>query len=180
MLYLRISITIFFLLFIHATTVNAYKSPPYKLFITMRNGQPCFYYPQQKSYSFSSLYISKSSPDSGGGWAIQIKTADRKGLIDPNRPETCVKYGVLIPETEVVSHANPIQFDTPYRASLNANTTTGVSDEIRYASDFCVTHNTKGETILVGADWDDKRHAMKCLKPGESPKRGFWQKLFGK
>lgn len=161
-------------------TGNAYKPPPSgDMVISMRNGQPCFSYPQDKAYSFGSLSISKARPQ-GGGWAIQIVSPDRKGLLEPNRPETCIKYGVLNPGMEVVAPAKPLQFDTPYSVRISTHTTSGISHEYRYSSDFCLSRNEKGETILVGADWDDKTDAMKCLKPGESPKRSFWQKLFGK
>jgi hypothetical protein len=168
------------LIFIPATGYAMKPPKSGNLAIIMQNGKPCFYYPPQKSYSFSSLYISKSSPESGGGWAIQIKAVDRKGLLNPNRPETCVKYGVQIPGTEIVEPAKSLQLDTPYSARLYTNTTSGTSDEMRYPSNFCLTHNAKGETILVNAAWDEKKQSMICLKPGEIPKRSFWQKLFGK
>ena len=172
---------ILILLALIPATGNAMKPPKNgDVVITMRNGQPCFSYQQDKSSSFSSLYISKIGTEDSGGWAIQIKSADRKGLLDPNNIKACIKYGVLNPGTEIVAPAEPLRFDTPYRARLYTNTTTGVSYESRYASDFCITRNAKGNTILVSADWDDKAGAMKCLKPGESPKRSFWQKLFGK
>jgi hypothetical protein len=170
------------ILFISISTTSYAMKPPKagNVVITMHNNTPCFSYPQDKSSSFSSLYISKSGTEGSGGWAIQIKRADRKGLFDPNKPEACVKYGVPSPGTEIVAPAEPLQLDTPYRVRLYTNTTTGVSYENWYATDFCITRNAEGETILVGADWNDKAGAMKCLKPGETPKRGFWQKLFGK
>jgi hypothetical protein len=170
------------ILFILISTTSYAIKPPKagNVVITMRHSTPCFSYPQDKSSSFSSLYISNTGTEGRGGWAIQIKSADRKGLLDPNNPDACVKYGVLNPGMEIVAPAETLQFDTPYRARLNTNTTTGVSYESRYVSDFCITRSAKGETILVGADWDDKSDTMKCLKPGESAKRGFWQRLFGK
>ncbi len=147
--------------------------------ITMRNSTPCFSYPHDESSCFSSLYISNSGTEGNGGWAVRIKSADRKGLLDPNNPEACVKYGVPNPGMEIVAPAEPLKFDTPYRARIYINSTTSVSYESRYVSVFCITRSANGKTILVGAEWDDKTHAMKCLKPGESPKRGFWQHLFG-
>jgi hypothetical protein len=169
------------LLILIPATVNAMKPPKSgDVVITMRNSQPCFSYPQDKSYSFGSLYVSKASLQGGGGWAIQIASPDRKGLLEPNRPETCIQYGVLNPGTKIVAPVNPLLFATPYSVRISAHTISGTSYEQKFASDFCITHDAKGETILVNAVWDDEAHAMKCLKPGESSKRSFWQKLFGK
>jgi hypothetical protein len=79
----------------------------------------------------------------------------------------------------------PLQFDTPYEVFMSVSTS-GVSKtgheyyERRYASKFCLNRDVKGETIITGVRWDDDAYAPQCQKPGESPKYGFWQKLFGK
>ncbi|WP_298272962.1 hypothetical protein, partial [Geobacter sp.] len=80
--------------------------------ITMRNGNPCFSYPQDKEirkrpYSFGYLSVSKNGPSGGGGWEIQIASPDKRGLLDPNSPETCIEYGILNPGTEVIKPAKP-------------------------------------------------------------------------
>lgn len=156
--------------------------------ITMQNGQPCFSYPRdkeilkKKTYAFGYLDVTKSGSERGEGWEIGLSDPFRKGLLDPNTPATCIKYGVPNPGMKVTQPAEPLYFDTPYQVRLDVLTSWEKEgqNECNYASNFCLSRNTKGETILVGADWDDKAGAMKCLKPGESPKRNFWQKLFGK
>jgi hypothetical protein len=70
--------------------------------ITLRNATPCFSYPQdseirKKPYSFSYLNVSNAGPQSGGGWAVDIVNLSRQGLVEPNKPETCIRYGVLNP-----------------------------------------------------------------------------------
>ena len=157
--------------------------------VTMSNGQLCFSYPQDKEirkrpYLFYDLVVSKVNSQDGEEWYIETISLDRKGLREPNSPETCIKYGIINPGIKVRKTAEPLQVDTAYRVSIDVSTasasTPGYVYERRYRSDFCLSRNAKGETILVGADWDDKTGAMICLKPGESPKRSFWQKLFGK
>jgi len=173
--YLFHKINIFMLLILIPATVNAYQPPPSgKVDITMLNGQPCFYYLQDKSRSFVYLAISTAGE---GQWEIQIANLDRKRLLDPNSPKACIKYGVLNPGMELIRPPVPLRLDAPYEVFMSVSDNS--SYQWKYSTNFCLTHNTKGETILVGAEWDDKAGAMKCLKPGES-KRGFWQRLFGK
>ncbi|MHB8138503.1 MAG: hypothetical protein ACYDGO_08975 [Smithellaceae bacterium] len=153
--------------------------------VTMRNGNPCFSYPQDKEirkrpYSFGYLSVSKNGPYGAGGWEIQIASPDRKGLLEPNTPKSCIEYGVLNPGTEVIKAAQSLQFDTPYNVYIRVSARdNGVLYMWQFQSDFCISSNEKGVRILVGADWDDKAGGWKCLKPGESPKRGFWERLFG-
>jgi len=154
--------------------------------ITMQNGQPCFSYPQdkeirkKKTYAFS--YLDVLDYRHRGGWEVGLKDSFRKDLLDPNIPATCIKYGIPNPGMKVTRTAEPLLFDIPYQVRMDVLTSWEKEGnfECNYASDFCLTRNAKGESILVGAEWDDKADMMKCLKPGESPKRSFWQKLFGK
>jgi len=155
-----------------------------KAVITLRDGQPCFSYPQdeeirKRSYSFDYLAVTKAGPQGGvGGWVIQLASYDNKIQIEPNSPESCIRYGVLPPGAEEVNPVKPLELNTPYRAYLSVSADS--AGEQRYASDFCLTRDTKGLTILVGVGWDNNAYEPHCLKPGESPKRSFWQKLFGK
>jgi hypothetical protein len=113
-------------------------------------------------------------------WLIDIANPDRKGLLEPNSPGTCIEYSVLPSGTKVVESAKPLQDDTPYSMLLVVySRSEGAYFERKYLSDFCVSHNEKGELIIVGASGEGKG-AWHCLKPGESPKRGFWQRLFGR
>ncbi|HQQ88258.1 MAG TPA: hypothetical protein PLA72_09680 [Smithellaceae bacterium] len=154
--------------------------------ITMKNGTPCFSYPQdeeirKRPYSFAYLSVSENGPHGGGGWAMQIASSDRKGLLDPNSPETCIQYGVLNPGTKHYHEpAEPLQLNTPYYVHINASARDHGFYERKFHTDFCLVRNEKGEKALVGAEYDGDADAWKCLKPGESPKRGFWQRLFGK
>ncbi|MEN6463965.1 MAG: hypothetical protein ABFD62_02165 [Syntrophaceae bacterium] len=153
--------------------------------ITMRNGKPCFSYPQdeeirKRPYSFSYLDVSKNGPVGGGGWVIQIASPDRKGLLEPDSPKTCVEYGILNPGMEVWQEPEPLLFDTHYRVLIRvtARDRDGISER-RYLSNFCLTRDEKGETVLVAASGGGKGE-WRCLKPGEKPKRSFWERLFGK
>ncbi|MEA5115916.1 MAG: hypothetical protein VB050_18020 [Geobacteraceae bacterium] len=152
--------------------------------ITMRNGQPCFSYPmdneiRKKKYYFYSLAVSNKRPNDSGGWAIQIANSNKKGLLEPNNPERCIKYGVITPKMEEIFTAVPLLANTPYhvRLSVSGAAEEGALVERVYRSDFCLSRNAKGEKIIVGAVWDDKTDAPRCLKPGESPKRSLWQRL---
>ncbi len=171
----RNSVICLFFILIPATVNASQPTPSGKVNIAMRNGQPCFYYLQDKSRSFGYLAISTAGE---GQWEIQISNSDRKSLLEPNSPKTCIKYGVLNPGMEIIRPAEPLRLDVPYEVFMSIPDNS--SYQWKYTSDFCLTRNAKGETILVGAEWDDKAGAMRCLKPGETPKRGFWQKLFGK
>lgn len=152
--------------------------------ITLQGTQPCFSYPQDNeirkgAYLFDYLCVSKAGPQGDpGGWAIQLADYNRKILIEPNTTATCIRYGVIPPRLKEIVHAEPLTFNTPYRAYLRVSTASG--GEQRYASDFCLIRNSKGEVVLTGVDWEHTKYAPHCLKPGESTKRGFWQRLFGK
>jgi len=152
--------------------------------ITLRDGQPCFSYPQdeeirKRPYSFDYLAVTKAGPRGGaGGWVIQLASYDKKILVEPKSPDSCIRYGVLPPRAEEVNPVKPLELNTPYRAYLSVSTASG--SEQRYASDFCLIRNPKGEVVLTGVDWEHTQYEPLCLKPGESPKRSLWQKLFGK
>lgn len=154
--------------------------------ITLRNGNPCFYYPQDKElqkrpYSFDDLSVSKNGMYGGVAWEISIINYDRKGLLEPSSPETCIEYGALNPGMKEKQPAKPLQSDTPYKVFISVSEAPGGRNSYnrRFAADFCIISNEQGEPIVVGAsgggtgDW-------RCLEPGESPKSGFWQRLFGK
>lgn len=167
------------------TTVNAMTPPKSgNVDITMRSGHPCFSYPQDKyvlklHYSFGSLDV--SDVRHGGGWEIGLSDPyNKKELLEPNSPETCIKYGVLNSGMKETQPAELLRFDAPYKVRMWVISRSDGFSERWYASDFCLTRGAKGETILVNAVWNDDATAMKCLIPGESPKRSFWQKLFGK
>ncbi len=157
--------------------------------ITLRNGQPCFSYPKDKEirkgpYAFSYLAVSKDGPQGGVRWDVDMINLERKGLIEPDNPVTCVNYGIPNSGMKARRIAEPLMFNTPYKVLISvAKTDTLKSsyiEERNYRSSFCLKRNAMGETILVGTDWDSNAYEPHCLKPGESPKRSFWQKLFGK
>lgn len=154
--------------------------------ISMRNGNPCFSYPQdeeikKRAYSFTYLGVSNNNPFGGVQWAIQIASLDRNGLLEPNHTGTCIEYGVTRPGIEDMESAQPLLFNVPYQVHINVHArNNGPTYERKYESNFCLARNEKGENFLVGAEYDGNADAWKCLKPGESPKRSFWQKLFGK
>lgn len=153
--------------------------------ITMHNGNPCFSYPQDKEiwkrpYLFAYLSVSENGSHGGVQWEIQMASPDGKGLLAPNTPETCIEYSVLSPGTKVINNPRPLALDTPYYVHINVGTPPGRPRyERKFRSDFCISCNERGEKVLVGADWNDKAGGWKCLKPGESPKRSFWERLFG-
>lgn len=153
--------------------------------ITIKNSAPCFSYRQdgevkQNHLSFDYLHVTSKGSSVENGWEIQIANPDKKGLLDPNTTRTCVMYGVLNPGMETIQSAKPLLFDTPYEVLIRVSTTSSLQYEQRYNTDFCISKNSKGETILLSAYWDDQNGKMKCLKPGESKSRGFWGWLFGK
>jgi len=149
--------------------------------VSLRNGHPCFFYPGKdgnggKSYSISFLDITKTA-DGKAGWSINFIRSERKGYVEPDRPETCIEYGVLGPGMKEERAARPLLLDTPYNAFLFVSDATGGNR--RFRTDFCITLNEKGETILVEATGGG-RGEWRCLKPDESRKRGFWGWLFDK
>lgn len=155
--------------------------------ITLRDGLPCFSYPIDKElkkmpYSFSYLSVSERGPVGRGGWETQIEDADRKNLLEPNRTETCIKYGGPHPGTKKEYNAEPLKIDTPYRVHIRVNTTSNIVSERNYSSNFCLTRDENGNKIIVAADTEPESKVIKwkCLKPGEKPQRSFWERLFGK
>jgi hypothetical protein len=155
--------------------------------ITMRDSKPCFSFPQdneirKRPYLFGSLSVSNIGPVDGLWWEISIVSVARKGLLEPNNPATCIKYGVLPPGTKNIKPAEPLLQNTPYEVfiAVFSNSSEGYLYERNFLSEFCLVRDAKGNTIAVDAIWDSNAKEMKCLKPGESPKRSFWQKLFGR
>ena len=154
--------------------------------ITMRNGNHCFSYPQdeeirKRPYMFGGLSVSKNGPYGEGGWEIGIANSERKSFRDPNSPKTCIEYGVIDKGLKEIEAAKALSINTPYRVLLVVYARSGGAYyERKYLSDFCIDRNEKEESLIVGAAWDDKADAWRCLKPGEAPKRGFCQRLFGK
>lgn len=175
---------IFCLVVLLPATVIARSNKDADAVVTLRDGKPCFSYPQdeeirKKPYSFSYLGVSKNS--GGVVWEIQITSYDRNGLVEPNSPETCIEYGRLITGTKEDKVATPLLPDSPYHVFISVAEAPGGrnSYDRKFAFDFCIARNEKGESIVVGASGEGKG-AWHCLKPGESKKRGFWGWLFGK
>ncbi|MEN6423701.1 MAG: hypothetical protein ABFD76_17310 [Smithella sp.] len=154
--------------------------------VTIRNGLPCFFYPQdeeirKRPYSISYLDVSKTGPMGGGMWVAQISDPYRKGLLEPNSSETCIRYGGPHPGIEdYYGPAKPLLMDTPYEAFIRVSTPEGPLYERKFFSGFCMTRDEKGNKVIVGAQYDDDADKWKCLKPGEKPKKSFWKRLFGK
>jgi hypothetical protein len=151
--------------------------------IILRNGNPCFSYPQdeeirKRPYSFARLSVSKNT--GGGMWDIGIASSDREGLLEPNSPDTCIEYGRIHPGTEVLDPAKSLQLNTPYHVIIRVTEPPGerFSYKRLYYSNFCIVHNEKGELMLVGVSFNSNS-GWRCLKPGESSERGFWDRLFG-
>ncbi|MEN6423700.1 MAG: hypothetical protein ABFD76_17305 [Smithella sp.] len=153
----------------------------------MRDGLPCFSYPQDEQIKKSHirlaiLSVSKRGPVGTEGWEMQIARSDRKGLLEPNSPETCIRYGGSHPGTKDKRHAEPLQMDTPYEVHISVATTSGPFSVRYYSSNFCITCDEKGNKVIVAADTEPESKVItwKCLKSGEKPKRSFWERLFGK
>lgn len=149
--------------------------------VTMRNGNPCFSYPQdseiqKRPYSISYLSVSPIKTDRGG-WLTTIYYGEKKSVLNPNTPENCIEYGVLNPGMKEEHAAIPILPDTPYRVFIQVSAVPGF--DRKFATEFCITKNEKDELVVVEAGGNGKG-AWSCLIPGESANRGFWGWLFGK
>lgn len=155
--------------------------------VTLRDGLPCFSYPRDevirmRPYSFGYISVTRPGPISRkDGWAAQIADPYRIGLLEPNSPESCIRYGGPHPGIVDTDPSTPFLFDTPYMIFLRVSTPEGALYERKFATFFCISHDGKGNKIIVGAYIEDDPQYIiwKCLKPGEKPKRGFWEKLFG-
>lgn len=151
--------------------------------VTMRNGNPCFSYPPNDEKLFGyHLSVSKTGQHSAVEWDIQKFNYDKINMPEPNSPEHCIEYGVVTNKVEVKRAAEPLLPDTPYRVFISvaeAPTDQRYRYLRKFAADFCIRSNEQGEPIIVGALVDDAGE-WQCLKPGETPKRGFWEKIFGK
>lgn len=152
--------------------------------VTLRNGMPCFSYPKDKEirtkpYSFGYLSVSRNGSTGETGWEIGIVDYERKGLVEPNSPETCIEYGILGLGMKLKQAAKPLLPDTPYKVFMDVTEAPGENTiyDRKFAFDFCLTRNEKGETVIVEATGGG-RGEWRCLKLGES--RGFWGWLFGK
>ncbi len=154
--------------------------------ITIRDGKPCFSYPQDKEilarpYSFGYLSVSNISSVGGNGWEMEIISAAKQGLLEPNNPTTCIKYSVHHPGTRNIKPPAQLLMHTPYQVLIVVySPPLGPVYERKFLSRFCLAHDEKGNTVIVHAQRDSYTKEMKCLKPGESPKRSFWQKMFGR
>lgn len=147
--------------------------------VTLRNGNPCFSYPQdseiqKRPYSMSFLDVT-AVLDGKAGWLTTKIYEDKTVRVTPNSPENCIEYGVLSPGMRTRDVAKPLLFNTPYNVFIQVSAIPGY--ERKFASEFCISRNEKGEPVLVEADFDK---AWYCLKPGETKKRGFLGWLFGK
>jgi len=154
--------------------------------ITIRDGKPCFSYPQdkeiqEKPYSFGYLSVSNISSVGGNGWEIQVARSDGKGLLEPNSPAACIKYGAHHPGIKSKKPAERLLMYTPYKVLIVVHSPPlGPVYERKYLSRFCLDRNNKGNIVVVDTKWDDNTDARICLKPDESPTRSIWQKLFSK
>lgn len=154
--------------------------------VTIRNGRPCFSYPQdsvirKRQHSFGYLSISRNGPLGGEGWEIGVESFDRKGLVEPDSPERCIEYGVMRPGLKVKQPADPLLYDTPYKVFIDVTQAPGETliYDRKFALDFCVTRNGKGEVLAVEASVHGSGR-WTCLKLGETKRRGIWEWLFGK
>jgi len=157
--------------------------------VTVRDGLPCFSYPQDevirmRPFTFAYMDVSKTGPIGGAMWVAQITNPYRKGLIEPNSPETCIRYGGPHPGIEdYYEPAKPLLMDTPYDIFIRVGTLPGGAlYERKFHSNFCISRDEKGNKIIVGAyiEDDPKYTIWKCLKPGEKPPKSLWKRLFGK
>ncbi|MBT1072768.1 hypothetical protein [Pelotalea chapellei] len=165
-------------------TVIARSNKDADAVVTLRDDKPCFSYPKdeeilKRPYSFSYLGVSKNT--GGVVWEIQITSYERKGLIEPNSPENCIGYGIVNPGMKEDKAAKQLLPDLPYHVFISVAEAPGGrnSYDRKFALDFCISNNEKGEPIILGASGDGKG-MWHCLKPGETRKRGFWGWLFGK
>ncbi len=175
-----------FLILIILFPVNVSASRLYdaEAVITLRDGLPCFSYPQDEEirklpYSFGYLSVSKPGPIGGVMWEIQ--TSNWEKLLEPNSPKTCIRYGG--PHRGIKNYydpAKPLFMDTPYLVFIRVGTLEGPLYERKFLSSFCLVRDEKGNTVIVDIKRDSKTDEWVCLKPGEKPPRSFWQRLFGK
>lgn len=152
--------------------------------VTMRNGNPCFSYPPNKEKLFGyHLIVSKRNQHRAYVWEIQVFNYDNLNVPEPNGPETCIEYAVVNHGVEVKLAAEPLLPNVPYQVYMSVAEAPTGRQRYRYlrkfAADFCISNNEHGEPIIVGASGGGM-DTWRCLKPGESSKRGFWQRLFGK
>jgi hypothetical protein len=155
--------------------------------VTMRDGLPCFSYPQdeeirKRPYSFGYLDVSKTGSIGGGMWVAQLTDPyNGKRLLEPNSPETCIRYGGPHPGVkDYYDPAKPLQMDTPYIVFIGVISRSEGLYERNFLSSFCLTRDENGSTVLVDIKQDSKTGEWKCLKTGEKPKKSFWKRLFGK
>lgn len=147
--------------------------------ITVRNGKPCFSYPDNTEKLFGyHLVISKNGLETESLWEIQIYNHNRKNLTEPNNSKNCIEYGVLNAGAEEKIKAQSLTYNTPYRVFIRIAESPAENGRYRntrtFQKDFCLSHNEKGEALIVGASSEGK-NIWQC----QQGKRGFWQKIFG-
>lgn len=152
--------------------------------VAVRNGKPCFSYPAGKEKLFGySLAVSRLGSHETAVWEILAYNRDRKKVPEPSCSETCIEYGVSDFATEENKAAEPLAADVPYRVFINVYEAPVGENRYRFVrkvgAEFCISNNEAGEAVIIGAS-NSGTGAWRCLKPGESLKRGFWQRLFGK
>jgi hypothetical protein len=164
---------------------NAIQIISGRVVIKMFGGVPCFSYPSDEfthneGFSFSNLGISNRNRNNVL-WEIQIKSADRENLVDPDSPQTCLKYGTLSPGMKEDTPAKTLDYNTVYDVRMRVSSHKGgMYSQRNYRAFFCLTTSDQGEPIVVRAAYDEKMLEFRCLKPGESPKRSFLDWLFNR
>ena len=149
--------------------------------VTLQNGNPCFYYPQdheiqQRPYSMSFLDVT-TILDGKAGWLTTKVYEDKTARVIADSRESCIEYGVLSPGMREREVAKPLLLNTPYSVFIQVSAVPGF--ERKFATEFCIIRNEKGDSVIVEATGGG-RGEWRCLKPGESANRGFWGWLFGK
>lgn len=152
--------------------------------VTVRNGKPCFSYPASKEKLFGySIIVSRLGQHETIAWQVLAFRDVEKNVPEPTTPDACIEYGVTDSAMVEKIVAESLVPDAPYRVYISVYEAPVGGNRYRYVrkvgSEFCVTKNEAGETVIVGLTMNGTG-AWHCLMPDESPKRGFWQRLFGK
>ncbi|MDY7578673.1 hypothetical protein RGU70_10095 [Herbaspirillum sp. RTI4] len=135
------------------------------LIVTLRDGIPCYSYPidshtAKRSYFMGVLYVSWNDRETSlppfDTWRLESGNAD----YSPSSPESCLKYGVVAPGTSEKLPAKPHRYDVPYRAHLTVFSPT---EDRKYMTYYCLSHNFSGETIIHKAKYVDKTSKYICV-----------------
>jgi hypothetical protein len=152
-----------------------------RVVITMCGGLPCFSYPINdfsRNREFSLSYLSvREKNRTNSCW--QIESANEESLVDPNSPEKCLKYGTPYPGMKENAHAKTLNYNTPYEVAMGVDPKQGTFMR-RYISHFCLVRSDAGAPIVVRVEFDKEIIGFRCLKPGELPRRNFWDWLFNR